>query len=95
MTEKNKPVATKKFGVVVASIWKNEGKDGKTFHSVTVERLYKPKNSDQWKSTSSFDRDDLPKLVQAVNSAYRCVMPEESRRLSSSPQAGLSFGFGV
>ena len=80
MTEKNKPVATKKLGLVVASIWKNEGKDGKTFHSVTVERLYKPKDSDQWKSTSSFDRDDLPKLAQALNDAYRWFFTEREEK---------------
>ena len=76
MTENNKPVATKKFGHVVASIWRNEGKDGKPFHSVTLERLYKPKDSDQWKSTSSFDRDDLPKVAQAVTDAYRWFFTE-------------------
>jgi hypothetical protein len=38
--ENNKPVATKKFGLVTASIWKNETADGKAYHSVTFERLY-------------------------------------------------------
>ena len=68
--ENNKPIAKKKFGSVVASIWKNETEDGKAFHSVTFERLYKPKDSDTWKSTKSFDRDDLPQLVEATQMAY-------------------------
>lgn len=82
MTEKNKPVATKKLGLVIASIWKNEGKDGKAFHSVTVEKIYKPKDGDQWKSTSSFNRDDLPMLVEAVNDAYRWFFTEREREES-------------
>ena len=67
--EKQKPVETKRLGNIKAAIWKNEGKDGKAFHSVTFERLYKAKDSDDWSSTSSFDRDDLPKLAQV---AFQC-----------------------
>lgn len=75
MTEQNKkqPVMRFRYGNVVASIWENQkgsnDKEGRSFHSVSVEKIYK--KGDDWASSSSFDRDDLPKLKLAIEESYR------------------------
>lgn len=71
--KKKQPVMKYRYGNVVASIWENqkdsESENGRSFHSVSVEKIYK--QDDHWKSSSSFDRDDLPKLQLAIEEAYR------------------------
>lgn len=64
---KNKPVAEVKSGLIVASIWKNEGEKGSRF-SVTFARIYK--SDDQWKRTTSFGRDDLLILAKVADQAH-------------------------
>ena len=59
--ERQKPVHEIRLGLVRASIWENKSEYGVRFN-VTLERLYSVKLDDnrrQWKSTSSFGRDDL------------------------------------
>ena len=66
----NKPVHEIRLGKVVASIWKNETQNG-TRHNVTFQRLYK--DGDTWKSTSSFNRDDLLLLAKVADQAHTWV----------------------
>lgn len=67
MTEKTKPVAKVKQGLIEASIWKNETKKGPRY-SVTFTKHYK--KGDQWKSTASFGPDDLLTLAQVASLAH-------------------------
>lgn len=63
----NKPVHSIRYGNVRVAIWRNES----GFHNVTLERSYR--KDEQWKSSDSFGRDDLPKLTAAVEEAYRWI----------------------
>jgi len=62
----NKPVHETKFGACRVAIWKNES----GFHSLTASRLYKDKDGN-WRDSSSFDRDDIPQLIHALEAAYQ------------------------
>ena len=68
-TSGNKPIHVSKFGCARAAVWKNEN----GYRSVTVERIYKDEKEDSWKSTQSFGRDDLPKLIKAIEGAYESL----------------------
>jgi len=54
-----KPAHEIRRGAIKAAIWRNEGENG-PFFSFTLGRLYKA--GDQWKTTSSFRVQDLPKI---------------------------------
>lgn len=71
-TTSNKPVHSIRYGNVRAAIWQND----KGFHNVTLERSYR--KGEQWKSTDSFGRDDLPKLTKAVDEAYGWIFQNGS-----------------
>ena len=62
-----KPIAKVRIGAVKAAIWKNEAGNS-TRHNVTFQRLYK--NGDDWKTTHSFGRDELPLLAKVADLAH-------------------------
>ena len=59
----NRPVHEIRLGRIKAAIWENETQTGSR-HNVTLQRIYK--DGDEWRSSDSFGRDDLP-LVQKVS----------------------------
>ena len=68
MTSNTKPVDEVRFGAVKAAIWRNETDNGSRFN-VTFSRSYK--NGDgNWKSTSSFRRDDLLVVAKLADQAH-------------------------
>jgi hypothetical protein len=60
MAQAKRPAHEIRRGPIKATIWENKGKDG-VFFKFTVARLYK--EGDDWKSTSSFGSQDIPKLA--------------------------------
>ena len=66
--EKTKPVSEVKFGSIVASIWKNESKNG-VYYNVTISRVYKD-GEDNWKRSESFGRDDLLTVAKVADLAH-------------------------
>ncbi len=72
--EQNKPVKKFRIGGVSATVWDNVTiKDSKEVHyfTVTVERTYKSK--DEFKKTSTYGDNDLPKLMAVSRMAYDFV----------------------
>ncbi len=59
---KAKPVHEVRLGRIKAAIWANDTEQG-VRHNVTISRIYKDGN--EWKTSHSFGRDELP-LVQKV-----------------------------
>lgn len=73
--ERQKPVHEIRLGLVRASIWENKSEYGVRFN-VTLERLYSVKLDDnrrQWKSTSSFGRDDLLVAAKVLDLAHTWI----------------------
>lgn len=60
----------KKFqsGGIEGVVW-NNNKDNKIFQSVTIQKKYKAKDG-SWKTSSSFNESDLPKVNLVIQKAY-------------------------
>jgi len=71
-----------KIGPVRAVVWSNQrtANDGRTFNStkVSFERTYRDSNG-SFKTTSSFDMNDLPKLIIAIKRAYEYLALRNSQ----------------
>ena len=70
--EKTMPEHKIRFGSVKATIWKNIIKSGKQEIEVlntSIEKSYKD-SDDNWKTTNSYNVNDLPKLIAAATEAY-------------------------
>jgi len=66
----NKPVHEVRLGSIKAAIWANDTTMG-TRYNVTLARLYK--DVDQWKSSDSFGRDDLPLVGKVADLAHTWI----------------------
>lgn len=78
------PEATFRYGACSASVFVNEAtrKDGSTFlaRRVVLQRSYQD-DQGRWQTTSSFDVNDVPKAVLALEDAYRhCLNAARSAR---------------
>lgn len=70
---KARPVHEIRFGRIKAAIWENETEVGMR-HNVTISRIYK--DGDQWKSSESFGRDDLPLVMKVANIAHTWIFEQ-------------------
>ena len=71
MSLRNRPVHEIRLGRVRASIWTNRGRGQGTWFNVSISRLYRDGN--EWKTTTSFGRDDLPLVSKAAEMAYAWI----------------------
>ena len=71
-TKKSAPVAKASVGLQTASIWKNES-EGRVFYNVSFDRRYRDAEGN-WKSTSSYGRDDLLALAKLADLAHTKVL---------------------
>ena len=78
MPDANKPF--RDIGLPTA-IWQNETEAGPR-HNVVFPRLYK--SDDEWKSTSSFGRDDLLVLAKVADQAHSLIL--QLQQAESEPQ---------
>jgi hypothetical protein len=62
--EEKKPVKQIRNGNVKLAIWENSSKDGDTFHTVSVSRIYRA--SDGVKFTSNLSASDIGNLILAA-----------------------------
>lgn len=70
---KDKPVHEVRVGVVKAAIWANETKHG-IRDSVAPQWLYK--DGDDWKTTESFGRDELPLVSKVADVVHTRIYRE-------------------
>lgn len=76
--KKNEPVHKIRMGNVSADIWANQTEKGKML-SIGILKSYKD-DKDEWQTSSSYSRNDLPK-VQAVSMlAYEWCFGEEAKK---------------
>jgi hypothetical protein len=73
--EKKRPVHEVRFGRIKAAIWENETDNG-VRHNVSICRLYK--EGEQWKDTTSFNRDDLPLVAKVADMAHSWIYEQAS-----------------
>ena len=70
-----KPLATFRHRKISAAVFENTGEKG-TYFSVSVRKRYKPDEGD-WQTTNSFQRDELPVLMELVRQAYAFILDKE------------------
>ena len=68
MTSNNRPIHEIKVGRIRASIWTNESERQDVWFTVSISRVYC--DGEQWKTTTSFGRDDLPLVAKAAEMAF-------------------------
>jgi hypothetical protein len=73
--QKNRPNDEVRLGSIRAAIWRNEAEHGARY-SVTFERLYK--EGAEWKSSSSFGRDELLLLAKVADKAHSRIFEEDA-----------------
>ena len=67
---KSKPVHEVRLGRIKAAIWANETDNG-VRHNVTITRLYK--DGDEWKTSTSFGREELPLVAKVADLAHSWI----------------------
>ena len=70
MSASNKPVHEVRLGRIKAAIWENETANG-VRHNVTFQRIYR--DGEQWKTSDSFGRDDLPLVIKVSDLAHSWI----------------------
>ena len=80
---KDRPVHEVRMGAIKAAIWKNETNGGPRFN-VTLSRIYKDKEGDQWRSTDSFGRDDLLLVGKVADQAHTWIVQQAQERDESA-----------
>lgn len=76
-----KPVKAFRLRGVSASVFENHSKtDGRdvAFHKVSLQRVYR--DGDDWKTTTSFSRDDLPIARLLMERAWQFILDAEASR---------------
>ena len=76
-----KPVQTFRLRGLSASIFENHAKDPDsdvTFHKVSLQRTYK--DGEEFKTTTSLGRDDLPVAVLLLQRAWEYILDAEAHR---------------
>jgi hypothetical protein len=66
----DRPIHEIRLGKCKAAIWANPTEHG-TRYNVTFLRIYK--QDDQWETTSSFGRDDLPLVAKLADQAHTWI----------------------
>ncbi len=72
-----RPVHEVRIGLIKAAIWANPTETG-IRHNVTFERSYK--ESEQWKSATSFGRDDLLSLAKVADEAHSWITRQRTMK---------------
>jgi hypothetical protein len=67
---KQRPAHEIRLGRIKATIWANQGENG-TWYNVTLSRTYR--DGDEWKSSSSFGRDDLLTVAKVADLANSSI----------------------
>lgn len=73
----NRPVRKVRAGLIEASIWLNEGKNG-AYYTVSFERRFQDGASGEWRSLKSFRSSDLFSLLGAGFQAYQALAELEA-----------------
>ena len=86
--DKNAPIQSFKNGAVSIKLWQNQGPE-QSFVNVSVRKLYKDEQSNQWKESKNFSPNDLPKLQailpEAVQAAHSHEYTLNSQREQQAP----------
>lgn len=69
MSDNKKPAARLTLYPITATIWRNEGKEGRKSYSTEFERRYRDTEG-TWKSSRTFNSDELLLLAKIADLAH-------------------------
>ena len=72
----NKPINVLRRRGVKVSVFENHVGQN-VFHKVTVQKIYRDEQ-EQWKTTTSLGRDDLPIAQLLLNKAWEFILDQEA-----------------
>lgn len=76
------PLKTVRVGGSIATIWENKAKnksgDNISVFNISLERRYLDSEG-EWQSTNTFNVNDIPKAILALNKAYEFLSLKEDR----------------
>jgi len=86
----NRPTRELRVRNLSLAIWENEGtsRDGRPVrrHSITLNKRYQDQQSGEWKDSTSFFPDDLPRLRLLLDKAYEHLLLNDT----DSPAPGIA-----
>ncbi len=88
MSEAELPIKEFRAGTVAAAIWESKAPvNGKSYaqYSIRVQKRYRDDKAGQWKTTSYFRPDELPKLALVVSRAFEFLTLRESDETEAVP----------
>jgi hypothetical protein len=74
----NKPVKRIQIRGITASVFRNTTDNGAAFYKVSLSRTFK--DGDEFKSTTSFSRDDLPIVAELSHQAWLAIIELEAAK---------------
>ena len=74
---RNRPVHEVRLGSIKASVWENNVGEN-TLYNVKLTRSYKDRESNQWRNTESFGRDDLLVVAKVADQAHSWICEQRS-----------------
>ena len=81
------PVAKFRAGQVSAALWRNDIQvNGQTIKALkaTVQRRYKDKDSGEWKSSTSFSRNEIPLAIYCLQKAFEKIIEAQNGNTDNS-----------
>lgn len=77
---KSKPVQKFKLGSVMASVWRkviNKNENDIEIYSVSLNRCYMDKSTEEFKYTDNMRENDIPKAIIVLQKAYEWLNTKE------------------
>ena len=75
------PIEKFKAGQVSAALWENKitinGKEA-TILKASIQRRYKDSKSNEWKSTTSFGRNEIPLAIYCLQKAFEKIIEAQA-----------------
>ena len=90
----NRPIKEFRVRNLSLAIWQNEGtRDGRpvTLHSITLNKRYRDQETGEWRDSSSFFPDDLPRLRLLLDKAYEHILLRDTSPASNPDEPGAEF----
>ena len=78
--QKKQPEKKIRAGPIAIAIWRNKSGNGDSFYSVSFEKRFKQEGSDEWRSTNSLNKNDIPKAILALQEAYKYLVLHKSTK---------------
>ena len=90
MSENHPPMKEFRAGTAVAAIWTEStpvnGRAVPSF-SIRIQKRYRDDRDGQWKTTSYFRPDELPKLALVVSKTFEVLTLRETAEEPTTPSA--------